>query len=121
MIDILAGVLTGAALLLALAALVLAGLDRPPPLALLGAAAALEVLVLVQVVVAVVQVVAGQRPGSTVTFLGYCLVALLVLPLGVLWALEEKTRWSTVVLAGAAATVAVLVLRMGQVWSGASA
>jgi len=121
MIGTLAGVLTGAALLVALVALLLAALDRPPPVPLLGAAAGLEVLLLVQVGVAVVQMVAGQRPGSIPTFLGYSLVSLLVLPLGVLWALEEKTRWSTVVLAGAAATVAVLVLRMGQVWSGASA
>jgi hypothetical protein len=34
----------------------------------------------------------------------------------VLWALEERTRWSSVVLAIAAVTVAVIVVRMDVVW-----
>lgn len=121
MIELLAPALVALPLLIALAALVLAALDRPPPVALLLAVAVVEVLLVVQALVALGVVVAGERPGSVATFLGYALVSTLVLPLGTLWALEERTRWSTVVLAGSAATAASLVLRMIQVWEGASA
>lgn len=118
MIGILEAVLVAGALGLAVAALVWAALDRPVRLGHLVAAAAVELVLLVQGVIAVGRVVAGTRPASTATFVAYAVGSLVVLPLGVLWALEERTRWSSVVLAIAAVTVAVIVLRMGSVWNG---
>lgn len=101
---------------LAAAALVWAALDRPVRLGHLVASAVVEAVLLVQVVLALVRVAGGTRPPSTATFVAYGLGSLVVLPLGVLWALEERTRWSSVVLAIAAVTVAVIVLRMGAIW-----
>jgi hypothetical protein len=98
------------------AALLWAALDRPVRLGHLAAGAVLELALIVQGVVAGVRLIGGNRPDSVPTFVGYLLGSLVVLPLGVLWALEERTRWSSVVLAIAALTVAVIVIRMDVVW-----
>jgi hypothetical protein len=46
------------------------------------------------------------------------LVAIMV-PVGAgFWALVERNRWSTVILGVAALTVAVMLVRMNQIWTG---
>jgi hypothetical protein len=120
-IDSLAIALVVLALGLAVWAAVAALLDRSPHQAHLFGVGLLELLLVAQAVVAVVLLVGGDRPGSLVTFVGYLVVALAVLPLGVLWALSEPGRWGIAVVAAACFVVAVLVVRMQQVWDGASA
>jgi hypothetical protein len=115
-IGVLSVVLIAGALGLAVAALVWAALDRPVRLGHLVVAAAVEVVLLAQGVIAVGKIVGGNRPASVATFVAYAVGSLAVLPIGVLWALEERTRWSSVVLAIAAVTVAVIVVRMDVVW-----
>jgi hypothetical protein len=101
---------------LAASALLWAALDRPVRLGHVVAGAVLELLVIVQALLAVARLVGGNRPSAVPTFVGYLLGSLVVLPLGVLWALEERTRWSSVVLGIAAVTVTVIVVRMNVVW-----
>lgn len=117
MVSSLTAALIVLSLLLALWALVAAALDRPPGRAHLLGLAALEVLLVVQVVLALVRLALGERPDSLGAFVGYCAVVVFVLPLGLLWSLEERTRWSTVVLAAACLTAAVMVLRLQQIWA----
>ena len=50
-------------------------------------------------------------------FIPYLLTAVLVMPLGLFWAIGERSRYGTAVLAVAAATEVVLVLRTYQVWT----
>lgn len=97
-------------------ALLWAALDRPVRMGHLVLGAVLEALLVIQAIVAAVRLIAGTRPESTGTFVGYLIGSLLVLPLGVLWALEERTRWSSVVLAIAGLTAVIIVLRMNAVW-----
>ncbi|MEJ5915662.1 hypothetical protein [Pseudokineococcus sp. 1T1Z-3] len=80
-------------------------------------AAVLEVLILVQAVVAVVLMVVGTPPLSTATFVGYLLTIVLLLPVGVFWGLADRSRWGNGVLAITAVTTAVLVLRLEQIWN----
>lgn len=94
--------------------------NRPPARPLLSGLAAVEVLLAVQVVIAIVLLISGERPGSMVTFLAYLVGSLLVLPIGTVWALAERTRSSTAVLGVACLTVPVLILRMYQVWEAAN-
>ena len=55
---------------------------------------------------------------DTVEFYAYLLVAIMV-PIGAgFWALVERNRWSTVILGVAALTVAVMLVRMNQIWTG---
>jgi hypothetical protein len=43
----------------------------------------------------------------------------MLIPVGAaFWALTERNRWSTMVLGIAAATVAVMLARMQQIWIG---
>lgn len=105
-----------------LAALVLGfeGLrGRDPLWGHLGVVAAVELLLVVQAVVAVVLLVqGGQIEGSAGVFLAYLVGTLLALPLTLLWGLGEPSRWTLVALAVACLVVAVLVLRLDQIWTG---
>ncbi|WP_298181393.1 hypothetical protein [Saccharomonospora sp.] len=108
------------ALVVAVWSFVLVAMNRPPTTSLLYGLIGVEALLLVQAVISIMLLISGEHPGSIVTFLIYLLVVLLVLPLGTVWALAERTRSSTAVLGVACITVPVLIMRMYQVWEGAS-
>ncbi|HQY34266.1 hypothetical protein [Actinotalea sp.] len=99
-------------------ATVRAARDRPVVLRQLLAAGVVEGLLLVQVVEAAARSLRGSGPADPATFWGYLMTALLVLPGAAAWAFAERTRWSSVVLAVAALTVAFLEYRMLVVWAG---
>jgi len=81
--------------------------------------ALVEVSLLVQLAVSVGMVLAGsQAVVSTLEYFGYLLVALLIPVAGGIWALAERTRWSTVIMGAAALTISVMLVRMWQIWSG---
>lgn len=103
-------VLVGAGLVL------LALLGRRPTLVLLAGLAVVELAALVQVLVAVVVVVRGERPAATATFAGYALASLLVPPVGAVWALSDRSRWGTAAAGISCLVLAVLTLRLQQVW-----
>jgi hypothetical protein len=90
--------------------------DRPVILRQLWAAAVIEALLVVQVVVALVLVAGGPDPAHPGTFWGYLVTTLVVLPLAAAWAFAERTRWSSVVLLVAAFTVAFLQYRLLHLW-----
>lgn len=97
-------------------ALGLAG--RKPNDLTMGAAAVVELLLVVQLVVAIVAPFAGNPPtGNIVEFYVYLISALLLVPAAAFWALIERSRWSTVILGVACLAIAVMVYRMGQIWS----
>lgn len=76
----------------------------------------LELALVVQGVVGVVRWVGAHRQDGAL-FIPYLLTAVLVMPLGLFWAVGERSRYGTGVLAAAAATEVVLVLRTYQVWT----
>ena len=90
---------------------------RPNDLTL-GALVIVELLLLAQLVIALIAPGLGNHPtGSVPEFYVYLISALLIPPLAVFWALIERTRWSTVVLGVAAFAIAVMVVRMEQIWA----
>lgn len=99
-------------------AVILGLAKRKPSNLSLGALALVELGLIVQLVVSIVLVILGQRAQSdTVEFFAYLVVALMV-PVGAaFWALIERTRWATVVLGVGALTVAVMLVRMQQLWT----
>lgn len=104
-----------------LAGLLCAGLGlagRKPADLTLGALALVELLLIAQVVVALVGPGVGNAPsGNPLEFWVYLVTACLMPPLAVVWALVERTRWSTVVLGVAALAIAVMLYRMHQIWT----
>lgn len=83
-----------------------------------GALALVELLLIVQVVAAIVAPLAGNPPTGDLLEYWVYLVSAVLLPIGaVLWALMERSRWSTVILGVAALAVAVMVWRMHVIWT----
>jgi hypothetical protein len=90
---------------------------RPPADLTLGSVLLVELLLVVQLVVAVIAPLVGNEPnGNLVEYYIYLASAILIPPLTVVWALVERSRWSTVVLAVGALAVAVMVYRMHVIW-----
>jgi hypothetical protein len=104
-------------LLLALVALGHLAVNRKPTLWLLGGLALLEVGLLLQLVLGVVLLVAGDHDVSAFTFVGYLVATLVILPLGTLWALAEPTRSGTAVLVLTTLVIPFLIVRLQQIWT----
>ena len=99
--------------------IVLGLINRPPSWWSVGSVALVEALLLVQLVWSIFLVASGnQAKGDTVEFFGYIITALIVPPAAVARAIIERGRWSTVVLGVSALTIAVMLARMWQIWSG---
>ncbi len=107
------GVLAG--LLLVLMGLV----GRKPSGFSLALVAGSEFGLLMQLIASLTLVALGQRAAiDTWEFFGYLIVAIMV-PVGAaIWALVERNRWSTVVMGAGVLTVAVMLVRMHQIWTG---
>ena len=109
-----------AATVVAVAVALLGGLStllrRRIGIAHLVGAGILELLLVVQAVVAVVALGRGQRPAELATFLAYLGSVVLLPAAGVLWSRSEPTRWAGTVLGVAAAAVAVMLWRLLQLW-----
>jgi hypothetical protein len=83
-----------------------------------GALALVEVLLVVQVIVAIVAPLAGNPPTGDLLEYWVYLVSAVLLPIGaVLWALMERSRWSTVILGVAALAIAIMLWRMQVIWT----
>jgi hypothetical protein len=107
------------ALVVALYCIFLGLINRPPSWWSVGALALVEGFLLVQLAVTIALVASGnQAKGDTVEFFGYILTALIVPPAAVGWAIVDRSRWSTVVLGVSGLTVAIMLVRMWQIWSG---
>lgn len=82
-----------------------------------GSLALIEVLLLAQGVISIVLPATGSPPdGNALEFGVYAVSVLLVPPAAIVWALVDRTKWSSVVLGAGAFTVAVMVYRMYQIW-----
>ncbi|KJL18421.1 hypothetical protein RN51_03254 [Microbacterium oxydans] len=97
----------------------IAGLiGRRPSDVSVGALALVEALLIVQVVVAIIAPLAGNPPTGDLLEYWVYLVSAVLLPVGaVLWALMERSRWSTVILGVAAIAIAIMLWRMQVIWT----
>ncbi|GEB44617.1 hypothetical protein DEU35_0291 [Microbacterium sp. AG157] len=108
----------GIAVIAGLVAVTAGLIGRRPGDVTVGSLALIELLLLVQIVVAIIAPLAGNPPtGSLLEFWTYLVSAALVPVAGAAWALLERSRWSTVVMGVAALAVAVMVWRMHQIWT----
>lgn len=108
----------GIAVLAGLVAITAGLVGRRPGDVTVGSLALIELLLIVQIVVALIAPLAGNPPtGSLLEFWTYLASAALVPVAGAAWALLERSRWSTVVMGVAALAVAVMVWRMHQIWT----
>ncbi|MDT0115594.1 hypothetical protein Q9R20_01230 [Microbacterium sp. PRF11] len=108
----------GVAVLAGVVAIIAGLIGRRPGDVTVGSLALIELLLIVQIVVAIIAPFAGNPPsGSLLEFWTYLVSAALVPVAGAAWALIERSRWSTVVMGVAALAVAVMVWRMHVIWT----
>ncbi|CAO1650855.1 hypothetical protein I6E68_13435 [Salinibacterium sp. NSLL150] len=83
----------------------------------LGATLLVELLLIVQLVMAIIAPLLGNvATGSSLEFWIYLVSAILIPPAAVMWGLIERNRWSTVILGVACLSIAIMVYRMSQIW-----
>jgi hypothetical protein len=109
------------AALLAVASGVVSARGRRAGTTLMVLAALTELAALVQLVVGVTQLASGHHDVSAALFVAYLLGLAVVVPLAVVWARGEPTRWGPAVLGAAGLVVLVLMARLHQLWSGTGA
>lgn len=108
----------GLAAVAGLLCIVLGLAGRRPSDLTVGALALIEVLLVVQIVMAIIAPFAGNSPtGSRLEFWVYLVSAALLPPAAVFWALLERSRWSTVIMGIAALAVAIMLWRMYAIWT----
>ena len=121
MINWLAYVVFGVALISTGWGIVTALVNKAPGNAQIYAAGLLELLVIVQSIAAAVQLVGGYRPLEFATTIGYLIGIVVLVPIAVFWALSERTRFSGVVMGVAALAVLAMTLRLLNLWSAVGA
>lgn len=93
-------------------------LGRRPSDFSVGALALVELGLIIQVVVAIVAPFVGNAPtGDLLEFWTYLISAALLPIGGVVWALLERSRWSTVIMGVIALSAAVMLWRMQVIWT----
>ncbi|MBB1244678.1 MULTISPECIES: hypothetical protein [Streptomyces] len=81
--------------------------------------AVVTVLALAQLVVGVVLLAQGREPADgTVVFVSYLLGAAAAIPAVGFLSLAERTRWGSVTVAAGAVVLAVLQVRLHDIWGG---
>ncbi|MGG8405128.1 hypothetical protein ACM614_00350 [Streptomyces sp. 12297] len=79
--------------------------------------AVVSVLVLAQLVVGLVRLARGDRPDEGgVIFVAYLIGAFAAVPAAGFLSLSERTRWGSVTVAAGAAVLAVLEVRLYDIW-----
>ena len=107
-----------AALLLGAWCLIAAYRDRTVGSVAWAGLGVVQALVTAEVVTGVVHLAQGQRPHELVTFVGYLVAIFLILPLAGVLARLEPSRWGSVIAGVAGLVIAVLVVRINQIWTG---
>ena len=118
MIEWFAWIQIALATLAGVTSVVLGLAGRKPNDLTMGASLLVEVLLIVQLVVALVAPALGnQATGSTLEFYVYLISAILLPIAAGFWALIERSKWSTVILGVGCLSVAVMLYRMLQIWT----
>ncbi|MGW7440795.1 hypothetical protein [Streptomyces sp. NPDC054849] len=79
--------------------------------------AVVTVLVLAQLVIGLVKLAQGQEPDEgTVIFVAYLLGAFAAVPAAGMLSLTERTKWGSVTVAAGAVVLAVLEVRLYDIW-----
>ena len=120
MIDALAYVVVALAAVATIWGVVTAVANKPPGKAQLLFAAGVEVVTVIQSIIAAAKLAAGFRPVELATTIGYLIGIVILIPIAWLWANAERNRFSGIVLAVAALAVLAMTLRLLVLWTPAS-
>jgi hypothetical protein len=117
MIDALAYAVVVLAGVAAIWGVVTGIVNKPPGKAQLLYAAGVEVVTVLQSIIAAAKMISGFRPAELATTIGYLIGIVILIPIAWLWANVERTRFSGIVLAVAAVSVLAMTLRLLVLWT----
>jgi hypothetical protein len=90
---------------------------QPPNDYTLGGTLLVGIVLIAQVVVSIVAPFIGNSPtGDSLEYWMYLITALLMVPAALIWSLIERVTISNVVLGVVGFSIAVMVVRMHQIW-----
>lgn len=117
MIAWLSYVVIGIAVVAAAWGVVSAVRGRPPGNAQFYWSFLAELAVIVQSVVGFVAIARGHGPAETATSIGYLAGIVVLMPVAVWWGIGDRSRYSGLVMTIAGVAVAVMTLRLLDLWS----
>jgi len=121
MTGTMVGVVAAVTLMMTVWSLITTIRDRPMVVPHLVGLAVTELTILVVAGMSVAKLVGGRQPDDLATYLGY-LIGVIVIPVvGAAWGVLERSRWGPAVIAVACFSVAVMFVRMLQLWQGGHA
>jgi len=119
LIDVLTAVLGATALALAAWCGFAAYRDQPTKDWHFIGMAVVSLLAIVQLVIGVVRLSQGDDPEQGVAiFIAYLIGSALAVPIAAFMSLAERTRWGSATVAAAAVVLAVLEVRLYDIWGG---
>ncbi|MDX3078051.1 hypothetical protein ACIP98_17130 [Streptomyces sp. NPDC088354] len=122
MLDVLTIVVSATALLLAAWCGFAAFRDQPTKDWHFIGMAVVAVLALAQLVIGVIKVSTGGKPvDGTTIFFAYLIGAACTVPAAAFMSLTERTRWGSAIVAAGGLILAVLEVRLYDIWGGVSA
>ncbi|GHH48601.1 hypothetical protein [Streptomyces candidus] len=81
--------------------------------------AVVTVLALAQLVIGIVQLARGEQPAEgNVIFVSYLVGAVAAVPTAGFMSLAERTKWGSITVAAGAVVLAVLEVRLNDIWGG---
>lgn len=116
MIAVLSYVVIGIAVVTAVWGVVSAIIGRPPGNALFYCSFLAEIGVLVQTVGGFISIARGHGPEELATSIAYLIAIVLLMPVAIWWAVTDRTRYASVVMTIAGLAIAVMSLRLLQLW-----
>lgn len=116
MIGYLATAIIVGALLLATWAAGSALRRKDPLLVAMVMAIVTEVVIVIQAVVAITVSIRGQSADQPGVFFGYLIAVVLVLPAALIWARAERNQFGSLVILVGSLVLAVLIVRLQQIW-----
>ncbi|WP_055557877.1 hypothetical protein [Streptomyces sp. NBRC 110028] len=119
MIDPLTAVLGATALALAAWCGFAAYRDQPTKDWHFIGMAVVSLLAIVQLIIGIVRLARGEDPEQGVAiFIAYLVGSALAVPIAAFMSLAERTRWGSATVAAAAVVLAVLEVRLYDIWGG---
>jgi hypothetical protein len=108
----------GIAVVAAIWGVVSAVRGRPPGNAQFYWSFLTELAVIVQSVVGFVSIGRGHGPAETATSIGYLAGIVVLMPAAIWWGISDRSRYSGLVMTIAGVAVAVMSLRLLELWNG---
>lgn len=117
--EALLAVVITAALLGAAGTGILVWRDKRADRSVIVGLAVVELAALVQLIASIADLAGGDRPeGNTAEFVLYAVATVLVVPAGLAWSIGDRSRWGLAVTTVACLVLAIMSVRMDQIWNG---